>query len=253
MTQRDPIQMLSCSLSKELFRKAVPQALARFPDVERKAFPKSLEDITLGEELELASLILRAIDEVIRACQDSINKAPTLENIESMVLEGVSSRLRALGKKMEAEQVTKDLEATFIEHPSLLDRISSAVLPPLDIEEKHIQQLERDLEQSVLKIVDHKERWESTAFALCEQGHILTAAHTFRKSNPLSVIFRHGDAKVRKQVEVTVKDIHIVPEKAVAIVDVASKGDWGKLQEAGLPAPSLALGNAASIQRGDPV
>ena len=164
----------------------------------------------------------------------------TLEGIALTILEDVFSRLSELELKGELEpnRVVRELEKAFTEHPSLLDRASVVARQPLEIEAEQAQHLEWELEHRVLKVIDDQGAI-STAFALCEQGHILTAAHVALDENNsprrLKLAFRYGDVRARTEKETREHAIVRVSStsKDFAILQLAHQ-DWREFRSCGL-------------------
>ena len=262
--QDESVRRVSCDIAERLIERVKPEALQRFgmKEITRHALPRSLDEVYLGpvdEALEIASHILQSVVHAIRTRGEDINKAPTLEEIVAIVLDGVSSRLGEVGSKVEAREVAKGLETTFTEHPSLLDRIASAVLHPFEMEEDQLQQLERRLKQCVLKVVDHgpNQDWVGTAFALCERGHILTAAHILGEGHPLTISFQNESVRVDKWRDLVTSG-YLNKEKDIAILKLDPQ-HWNQLRNAGLEPlrpegtpPVLAVRDVNTMRR-DPV
>lgn len=246
------IRKVSCDIAESVIKRIKPEALQRFgmKKIVRRALSDEAYLGPVDDALEIASHILQSIVHAIRTKGEAIDKAPTLEDIVAIVLDDVSSRLSGVGSQADARKVAEGLKTAFTEHPSLLDRIASAVLNPFEMEEGQLQQLEHRLKQCVLKIVDHgpNQDWVGTAFALCERGHILTAAHVLGEGHPLTISFQNQKVRVRKWEELVV---YLNRGKDIAILEL-DRHSLDKFQEAGLKPPALAVRDANSIRR-DPV
>jgi hypothetical protein len=196
----EAIRLVSCDIGKNLLRSLKPEILAQFPEIERRAFPRGLEDFKLGPSIYAD--ILREIFQTLRTKGEVIDKVSTLEDVAMIILEDLFSRLSQLELKgeLEPKRVANELEKAFTEHPSLLDRVSIVVQPSFEIKVEKLQQIERMLESYVLKVIDDKGTI-STAFALCQRRHILTAAHVAldekNKPRSLKLAFRYGDVRAR--------------------------------------------------------
>ena len=201
----------------------------------------------LGEEEDIHEIqkhIVRLVVEAIRTKAQAIKQAPSIEELEAIIREGISDQFRKL-KKLEVERATQALEETLAEQPSLLDRIAVAPLPPF---EKHrLQQMEQELEDCVLKVVDRDDKGReivSTAFVLCEQGHVLTAAHVaLQEDRPLTI--EHRGQEGFAQVEL------IDRNQDLAIMRLEEEV-WDRIRDKGAKPPPLSLREAAQM-RGDPI
>lgn len=128
-----------------------------------------------------------------------------------------------------------------------------------EMEEDQLQQLEHRLKQCVLKVVDHgpNQDWVGTAFALCERGHILTAAHVLGEGHPLTISFQNESVKVDKWRDLVTSG-YLNKEKDIAILKLDPQ-HWNQLRNAGLEPlrpdgtpPVLAVRDASTMRR-DPV
>ncbi len=256
----EAIRLVSCDMGKNLFRGLRPEVLAQFPEIERRAFPRSLADFKLGPSIYAD--ILRELFHTIRTKGEAIDKAPTLESVAMIILEDLFTRLSQLELRgeLEPKRVVSELERAFVDHPSLLDRVSVVAQQPFEVEAERLEGFERALEHRVLKVIDNKGAM-STAFALCERGHILTAAHVALDENnaprSLRLAFRYGDVRTRTEEESS-EDIIVGAFntlKDFAILQLADR-DWQKFRSRGFlekhEGVRLALRDENSL-RGHPV
>ena len=234
----EAIRLVSCDIVKNLLRRLRPEISAQFPEIERRAFPRSLEDFKLGPSIYAD--ILREIFQTLRTKGEVIDQVSTVEDVAMIILEDLFSRLSQLELKgeLEPKRIASELEKAFAEHPSLLDRVSVVVQPSFEIEVEKLQQIERMLESHVLKVIDD-EGAISTAFALCQHGHILTAAHVAldKENRPrsLRLAFRCGGVRDRKEEEsadpVIIKDSNTSID--TSLLQISSR-DWEKFLCCGL-------------------
>lgn len=229
------IRLVSTDIAKALFQRIDPTILEKFHIIERQAFPRTLDDVTLGKSIYAE--VLGAISRTLRT--KGMERAPTIEDVAMNIVEDVFTRLSELELKEELapDRIAEELGRAFAEHPSLLDRASVAARQPLEIATEQLQRLEEELEQRVLKVVD-TEGAISTAFALCEQGHILTASHVAldesNRPRSLKLALRYGDVRARRETEgkeATV--IYSDPSTDIAVLQLADQ-DWYEFRRLGL-------------------
>jgi S1-C subfamily serine protease len=248
LIERDKaIHAVSCGVAKELFQRVAPELLDKFGIVETQA--RRPLDFTLGpldESLEIAAQVLRSISHAIRTKGEAINEAPAFKDIEAIVLEGISTRMGELGREAEAGQILKGLEATFAEHPSLLDRVTGAVIPPFKTEDDQLFKMERDLQRCVLKVTAGC--WQGTAFAIGVKGCILTANHVVRERNGDKVTLTFG-GKTGEEVsgEATVIDSNL--QNDIALLKIEDERTQDRFKQAGLEPCSPEMQDANRVQR----
>ena len=184
----------------------------------------------LEEGLEIAAQVLQSISHAIRTNGEAINEAPAFKDIEEIVLEGISTRMSELGREAETGQILKGLEATFAEHPSLLDRVTGAVIPPFKTEDDQLL-IEQDLLRCVLKVTAGC--WQGTAFAIGVKGCILTANHVVRERDGDKVTLTF-DGKTGEEVsgEATVIDSNL--QSDIALLKVEDERTQDRFKQAGL-------------------
>jgi hypothetical protein len=233
------IQLLSCDIGKHIFEEVDPAILNQFSEIERAVFPRDLQDVRFGVQSPYTQ-ILKAVFQTIRTRGQAVDTAPTIEDVALEILDNVFSQLGELELRedLEPARIAKELENAFTKHPSLLDRASAAVQQPLKITLEKQQRLEEVLEHCVLKVID-EEKAISTAFAICNKGHILTAGHVavdeVNRFRSLRLVYRNGEVRSRKEKEtiepVSVKELNSSID--AALLQLASR-DWKAFQDRGL-------------------
>lgn len=220
-------------------------------EVQLGRFRTDQKEVYLGGEedfKEIQERIVESVAEAIRTKAGIVRQVPSIEELEVIIRESISDQLSKL-EGLKAGQVTHVLEGTFAERPSLLDRIAVAALPPF--KEDQLQQLEKDLERCIIKVIDYNEGGReiiSTAFVLCDQGHILTPAHVALRQGRSLTLECRGQDPIRRAAQVR----FINYDWDTAILEVEEGGGWEEFQRAGVKPSTLGLQDADRM-RGDPV
>ena len=225
-TERDwAIRRASRNIAGKLFETAMPEALVYLQEAEAWAFAPPLERIKFGpkdETLRVASIIFDSIADALQDIADAVREATSLDHVQELFLRSLAKQLSGRVDATKHEEAVIAMEKIF--EPPLADQIS--VVP---FERDRREGCERRLQECVLKVVDPQDGSISTAFALCSNRHVLTAAHVARGHAYLDLFYQEE----KGQGEVIHKD----REKDVAILRVEINS-WARFWRAGLrPAP----------------
>lgn len=240
------IRWASRSVAKELFATLSPEALERLQAAEELAYTPALKRIKFGrmdETLWMLSVVFESIADALRVQADAISVASSPDQVQQIFFDGFIQQLSGRLNKEETVRFTSSLASTLEGQPSLVDRIGI----PL-IEEKRADCEER-LERCVLKVIDPDDRAVSTAFALCNCGHILTAAHVAGEHSNLALAYQCKT--IGTEIEGQAKVVHIDRQNDVAILQAEEK-TWTRFLGAGLRPPLLAV-RPENALRGLPV
>jgi len=218
------IRGVSSDLAKGVLKEIAPGALADFGRVERSVFEGTYG---LPENLEFAAALLYGIAQAFNHIQEeAILSATAPEEVAELMVKEVLALVSTRPGK-----VKEGFETYFKQNPSAVDLIFGAFLPPFKVRGDAPDPLNR-LEAGVLKVTDRQGRI-STAFALCEEGHVLTARHVVQGQDRIEVSFKD-------QEQAWAEVIHSDQNRDIAILQI-SPNDWQRLRGVGLVPLPLSL------------
>ena len=188
------IETVSCDIGRALLQEVAPEELNQFETVQRRAFPRTLKDVTFGKTTDLVEALVqfvRAVAEVLSTKGDMIYQASarsgalaTLEREIKVVLDRLEELQQREQRKGQMGRLTGALPGILEQK---LDDIIPVISPVFSVSERQRQILRR----CVLRII-HPDGGASTGFLVCSRGHVLTAAHVVQGAEWWRVAFRYG-------------------------------------------------------------
>ncbi|MEM4724013.1 MAG: serine protease [Candidatus Hadarchaeum sp.] len=231
------VRALSTTLAKGVLAEIDPRAVEHFERIERSVFEAAFG---LPPDLEFSAAFLQAIAQaLVEMPVEEILSARTPEELAEKVVKETLVRFGKRRGELECKEMKKGFEKFFCHRPSILDWILAVYLSwsrsfSSKMREEEMSQINR-FERGVLKVIDHR-GCISTGFALCDQGHVLTAEHVARDHDKIEVSFRCSPRELACWAQV----IHSDQEEDIAILQI-SPLDWQALRRIGLTPLSLSL------------
>ena len=189
--QNAAIILVSRNIAEEVIARVIPrtQSLFGVDGVRGTARRRSLDEVRLGPEddaLEIASSIVQAIRDTLQMRKEDIIRASTLDSMLGIVLSGVKTQATRLRGVADAQAITQGFSAVIDEHPSHLDAIVAAVVPPFQTEEEKGGE---KLRKCVVRVINKSEGFMGSGFAIDTKGHILTAHHVLENAKQIKIVF----------------------------------------------------------------
>lgn len=231
------VRALSSTLAKGVLAEIDPRAVEHFERIERNVFEAAFG---LPPDLEFSAALLQAIAQALtEMSQEEILSAITPEELAEKVVKEILVRFGEHRGELACKNVKRGFENFFSQRPSILDWLLAVSLSlsrpfPSEMQWEELAQI-NSFKRGILKVIDHQ-GCTSTGFALCDQGHVLTAEHVARGHEKIEVCFRCSARELEGWAQV----IHLDREKDIAILQISPE-NWRALRRIGLTPISFSL------------
>lgn len=237
------LRSVSWELTLGVLKRIEPKALRVERDqVERVVFSREAFLGPLDDALVVVSGVLRAIAQGLERLAESqggefVSARP--EEVADVAFKYFQDALTRYKLKIAPEQIATALRVFFKQKPSVVDSILELFMVSPEPGKQGCSAF-GILANCAVKITDPKGRI-STGYALCNQGHILTARHVVGEYKTLDVAFRHpiGNGRNREE-QGGASVVHVNRYWDIAILQLKPE-ERRRLQNAGLTQPPLSL------------